>query len=296
MINNFLKRVSFRVQRSSHNVQLRNFLSAIIRPFLPKVELNEGNNFLNIADNESKMLNDLNQDGFTSLGLALSEEQINSIKEKLKNMKCYDTGKVDTPVVDLNHVNQNVQLAHYKREDLVEIPEIVAIANDSRVLNVVSRYLGVKPTISNVNCWWSFGDRVAAKDAQFYHRDLDDYKFIKMFFYLTDVNVDSGPHIYVKKSHKINKLLELRRFSDEEVKIAFDNKDIITLIEPKGSCFIEDTYGIHKGQLPLKGNRLLLQVQYSYLPLHVETYVPKQTSFLKSMNLDQYINRLLFRN
>ena len=294
MLNKLFKKVSFRIQRSVHQISLRDGLCFGLRVFLPKPELMKGNESLVICKTEKEMAEDLLKEGFTGLGVALSESHINAILSKLKHINCYDLNNKDKTVVDLSNPGKEVQLAYYDREDLIEIPEIVAIANDSRVLNAVSEYLGVKPTISNVNCWWSFGDRESAKEAQFYHRDLDDYKFLKMFFYLTDVNADSGPHIYVKESHKVNELLQLRRFSDEEVESKFDK--ITTLIEPKGSCFIEDTYGIHKGQLPLKGNRLLLQIQYSYLPLHVEKYIPKKSPFVEAIKLDQYINRLLFSN
>jgi hypothetical protein len=294
MLNSFFKKVSFRIQRSVHQIQLRGGLCFFIRVFLPRPELNKGNESLVICKTEKEMASDLFNEGFAGLGVALSESHINAILSKLEQINCYDLNNKDKTVVDLSNPAKEVQLAHYDREDLIEIPEIVAIANDSRVLNAVSEYLGVKPTISNVNCWWSFGDRESAKEAQFYHRDLDDYKFLKMFFYLTDVNADSGPHIYVKGSHKVNELLELRRFSDKEVESKFDR--ITTLIEPKGSCFIEDTYGIHKGQLPLKGNRLLLQIQYSYLPLHVEKYNPKKSTLVETMKLDRYVNRLLFSN
>jgi hypothetical protein len=91
------------------------------------------------------------------------------------------------------------------------------IANDSRILNVVTRYFGAKPTISNINCWWSFSARQSVKEAQFFHRDMDDYKFLKMFIYLTDVAEESGSHIFVEGSHKSYKLAQLKRFSDQEV-------------------------------------------------------------------------------
>ena len=198
------------------------------------------------------------------------------------------------PEIDPQNPSNNTQLGHYMRDDLKDFPEILAIANDSKVLNAVSQYLGVNPVIANINCWWSFGNRESAKEAQFYHRDLDDYKFVKLFFYLTDVTEESGPHIYVKGSHKINKLLELRRFTDKEVEETFSADKITTLTKTKGSCFLEDTYGIHKGQLPLSGNRLLLQVQYSYLPLYVEKYTPKKSDKLRKLNLDPHINKLLF--
>lgn len=294
MIKQFLKKISFRTLRGVHNIQLRNMLCMTVSMFLPKMEINKGNNVLNIDSDKSTMLNELNKEGFVNLGIALSENQIEVILEKLKGIECYDLEQNDHLSVNIEAPGKEVQLAHYKREELVGISEIVEIANDSRILNLVSEYLGVKPTISNINCWWSFGDRDVAKEAQFFHRDVDDYKFLKMFFYLTDVNEENGPHIFVKGSHKVNKLLQLRRFSDIEVVENFGN-NIITLIEPKGSCFIEDTYGIHKGQLPVRGKRLLLQMQYSYLPLHVENYSPRESTLMGSLKLDKYINRLLLK-
>jgi hypothetical protein len=294
MIKQFLKKISFRLIRGVHNIQLREVLCWIVSLFLPKIEIIESNNVLNILKDNSTMLSELDRDGFVNLGIALSENQVEVILERLKDIKCYDLDQKDHSLVNIDDPNKEVQMAHYKRDDLIGIPEIVQIANDSRVLNLVSEYLGVKPTISNINCWWSFGDREVAKEAQFFHRDVDDYKFLKMFFYLTDVHEENGPHIFVKGSHKVNKLLELRRFSDNEVVENFGNH-IITLIEPKGSCFIEDTYGIHKGQLPLRGKRLMFQVQYSYLPLHVENYAKRESTLLRSLKLDKYINRLILK-
>lgn len=289
-------KVMFRIQRNLHNIQLRDAVCAFLRIFLPKPVVSSSNNFLNLKLDENKIFNDLKNGGFSDLGIALSEDQINAITKKLESLKCVDHCNEGWSEIDLNNPPKNIQLGQYFREDLLKSEEILAIANDSRILNAVSKYLGVKPTISNVNCWWSFGDRESAKEAQFFHRDLDDFKFLKIFFYLTDVTSDSGPHIYVKGSHKINKLLELRRFKDEEIQNTFIPENILTLTSPKGSAFIEDTYGIHKGQLPLKGNRLLLQIQYSYLPLHVEKYVPKKSSIIKDKGYDEYSNRLLFTN
>lgn len=293
MANDFFKRVSFFIQRRSHHVQLRAIESNLLKLILPKGKSHNGINPLKILKTDQEILIDLKTDGFSDLGLTISADQIEAIKNELKNLNCYDTSKKDTPVVDLDNVGKDVQLAHYKRDDLAKSASIIQIANDSKVLNAVTKYLGIQPTISNINCWWSFGDRESAKEAQFYHRDLDDFKFLKMFIYLTDVNEQSGPHIYVKGSHRSNKLNQLRRFSDDEVNTLFNSNDILTLTRSKGNTFIEDTYGIHKGQLPLQGNRLIIQFQYSYFPLHVENYTPQNSALIENMNLNGYINRLL---
>lgn len=290
-----IKKISFRIIRKVHNIKLRNLLCNILKIFLPKKEMYKGNSILELKYTDKVILQDLKNNGFSDLGIVLNETLINNILIKLKDLKCYDLDNKDNLIVDLNNVDVSTQLANYKREDLVQISEIIQIANDSKILNAVSNYFGVKPTISNINCWWSFGDRKEAKEAQFFHRDLDDYKFLKIFFYLTDVNIQNGPHIFVKGSHKQNKLIQLRRFKDSEVYDNFDSKNILTLTGEKGSSFIEDTYGIHKGQLPLEGKRLLLQIQYSYLPLHVEQYLPQKSNNQYGFELDNYINRLILK-
>ncbi len=61
---------------------------------------------------------------------------------------------------------------------------------------------------------------------------------------------------------------------------------------PKGSAFIVDTYGFHKGLLPQKGKRLLLQVQYSLNPIGIENYEPLD---IGEHNYNPYINRLILK-
>ena len=295
MLTRIFKKAGFIIQRNFHNIQLRNLLSGIVKFFLPVGNRNEGIEYLDINRTENEITEDLKSNGFSNLGLIISGDKIASIFKKLNKLKCHDMDRPGHPVVDLNKPDDENQLAHYTRADLSNFEEVLLIANDSKILNVVTSYFGAKPTISNINCWWSFGDRKSSKEAQFFHRDIDDYKFLKMFIYLTDVTEDSGPHIYVKGSHKSNKLAQLRRFSDLEVIDQYGDEKLLTLVYPKGYGFIEDTYGIHKGQLPSNGRRLLLQIQYSYLPLFVEKYEPVESEHVEKMDLDPYINRLIIQ-
>jgi hypothetical protein len=88
---------------------------------------------------------------------------------------------------------------------------------------------------------------------------------MKFFFYLTDVSSDTGPHCYVKGSHKILPL-ELRRdgrFSDEEISESYGSKNLIEICGKKGTILAVDTRGFHKGKELLKDNRLLLQLEFA---------------------------------
>ena len=121
--------------------------------------------------------------------------------------------------------------------------------------------------------------------------DLDDLKFCKLFIYLTDVDEDSGPHTYIGGSHDLEYINELRgqwpggakefnkwyfgslRKTDGQVKRVF-GRDPTHLTGPRGTRFVADTFGTHKGVPPKRGDRLVCQVQYGVSPLLKEPIEP----------------------
>jgi hypothetical protein len=88
-------------------------------------------------------------------------------------------------------------------------------------------------------------------------------KFEKLFIYLSNVNDQNGAHIYLKRTHK-NKPYVFsipNYFSDNEVNnYSFENLKITGKI---GTCFIEDTFGLHKAGYVNDGYRIMLAITYS---------------------------------
>jgi len=260
---------------------------------LGKIDLENKPSQLIKEDKISEHAMELGQQGYTILDNTLSPELVSKIVAYSEHIKCYDPYNDSRIAVDPTNAPLKTHLAHYKRSDLVASKEILDLANDPGVLKVVQEFLGAKPTISNVNMWWSFGGRKQAEHAQLFHRDMDDWKFCKLFIYLTDVNEKSGPHIYVRNSSQSPKYRKIRRYSDSEIETAFGKENILKFTAPKGSTFLVDTYGFHKGLLPESENRLLLQVQYSFYPIGIETYEPIKIK--DNLNYNSYINRLLIK-
>ena len=100
------------------------------------------------------------------------------------------------------------------------------------------------------------------RNAQYFHWDNDFRKFFKLYIYLTDVELDSGPHIYIPKTHK-NKLPEYklcRLYSDKKIYSNYPNPKVFT--GKAGSLFLVDSYGLHKGETPKSQSRLMLNVHY----------------------------------
>jgi hypothetical protein len=141
------------------------------------------------------------------------------------------------------------------------------VAYDKNVLSVVRGYFGMEPVVSSSALLWTYPIHANGKclgDNEWgFHYDLDDYKFLKIFIYLNNVDIDAGPHVLVEKTHLKKSFYEKlhRRLSDAEVKERFPNQ--IRIIEGKaGSAFFADTYNIHKGLEPKK-KRCIYAVTYS---------------------------------
>lgn len=232
-------------------------------------------------------------DGIIFLDDLLTTEQCLEIREYLEPLSMADPrnpfGKFK-----LDAVPSDCHIGQYRESEILACPYLLDIANDPRLVDAASAYLGCKPVISTFRAWWSFGGFTEPKDAEYFHRDVDDWKFVKLFVYLTDVGADNGPHVFVKGSQRSSRLLELRRHSDEEVEEAFGKEAVLSITGHQGSAFLEDTFGFHKGTVCRTGRRLLFQVQYSISPIHAYEYRPVEGTGLAE-RYDPYMNRLLFR-
>lgn len=240
----------------------------------------------------------LNTDGYAPLPNIISQEQISDLKEYFSKKLAYNPYRPEAKKFKApENVPEGTHVAHFSNEDVVNAPHFLSIANNPAVISAVGQTLGAKPTISSMATWWSIAHGEAAQHAELFHRDVDDLRFIKMFIYLTDVDENSGPHVFVRGSQRVNKLTELRRLTDEEVAATFGAENILRFTGPAGTAFLENTYGIHRGVPPTKRPRLLMQVLYSLAEyIHgpkrpIAPYVATQNG----VPLDPYVNRVYLK-
>ncbi|MDJ0683665.1 MAG: hypothetical protein QNJ84_03085 [Alphaproteobacteria bacterium] len=188
--------------------------------------------------------------------------------------------------LSLEEARKKANIAHYRIADVMACPAFLEIALDPIRLGVAAAYLGATPTLINISAWWSFAGRPAAKDAQLFHLDVDDYRFLKFFIYLTDVGEPDGPHVYAPRSHLhqtvhgmlaaaddkagfVRWYLQQLRKTDEDVIRAFGPPD--SIMGPEGTNFVADTSGLHRGSLPTRHDRLICQAVYGLTPLSIRT-------------------------
>ncbi len=162
------------------------------------------------------------------------------------------------------------------RYDLVQAavlgqPLVQEVLADGGLLAVAQAYLGCRPILDIVSMWWhtAAGDGPSEDAAQFFHFDLDRFRWLKFFIYLTDVGPEQGPHEFVRGSQATGgipaPLLKQGyvRLQDAAVFALLDERDRVVFTAPRGTIIAEDTRGLHKGRMVGHGDRLMLQVQYS---------------------------------
>ena len=236
--------------------------------------------------------------GVIHLGNVLTPQQAVEVRYFLLGKLVKDDYRPETgeflPLSEKRHADSHV--AYHEPFDVVTAPHLLALANQPTILAQVERYLGCCPTISYLAAWWSYPTNFGPQQAEKFHRDVDDWRFVKLFVYLTDVEDNSGPHIYVKESVLNPALTAIRRYEDAEVEASMGKENIISNVGASGIGFLENTFGLHKGQPVKSGARLMFQAVYSLLPLPYGPSKPVlqglEGSQFSGVRLDSFVNRV----
>ena len=214
----------------------------------------------------------LKNDGYVVLDNILKNDQVDNFVKDFEEFEGFYTSdkEVKSEKQKLDIKNPKSVKFYYLAQDIIDNKLFQEILFDTSFINFAQLYLKSYPVIDNISSWWSFPAASPDKNAaQWWHFDLDRPKWLKFFFFLTDCTIENGAHCFVKGSHKNNGIpWSLRskgydRLLDSDIEKNFSKIDIIDIVAKKGSLLIEDTRGLHKGRNLIKGNRFLIQVQYS---------------------------------
>lgn len=155
----------------------------------------------------------------------------------------------------------------FQEEDLIRSHAIQKLISDRSIIAVAQSFLQTKPILDMISMWWStsFSKKASSEVAQLYHFDMERIKFLKFFFYLTDVDSETGPHCYIRGSNNgFPKALQKDgRIEDEEILKAYKGEDILEIVGKRGTILAVDTSGFHKGKNLSKDDRLLLQFEFT---------------------------------
>ena len=257
------------------------FFAKVISVFSAKLKTEKSSGALGTVERDEirKIVTQLNENGYYVLPTTLSDEMCEKLHRFAANTKAKirhsDEQLLEgSSEIKIDFYNSNAPAGvryDYQTTDLLNDATVQALFSDPGIIAIASEYLNTVPILDIVAMWWhtSYSDRPDSNAAQLYHFDMDRIKWLKFFFYLTDVTEENGPHCFVAKSHKTgripNQLLKkgYARNTDEEVQSYFPKEDFIEFVAPKGTIIIEDTRGLHKGKHVLRGDRLIFQLEYA---------------------------------
>ena len=225
----------------------------------------------------------LREEGYAIAPLRIPQETIVRLRafaEKAAGYSADANGKVGEKR-PYDRADRTIAKHYFDSSDLINTPDVQNLAADSCLLEIAQSYLGCLPVLDSVAMWWSTPhlERAADEIAQTFHIDYDRVKWLKIFIYLTDVTQESGPHVYVRHSHlREERRAELIgrgyvRLPDEDVLRVYREDEIVDICGPAGTVLFEDTSGFHKGRMPEKQERLMLEYQFS-CNLFGANYVP----------------------
>jgi hypothetical protein len=171
--------------------------------------------------------------------------------------------------------NRSILSGHYF-ERILRCEAALAVQRDPLLLDIAAHYLGGQARLITTRIWWSFptnsasdaDKRLASQDK--YHFDLDDWRMLKFFFYLTPVDDGSGPLVYIRGSHsrrifKHQATLLVGHAADEVLR-AYGAENAVTLTGQAGLGFVEDPFGFHMGTVAKHSPRLMMEVGFGVSP------------------------------
>ena len=266
---------------------IRDIIFKSIRCFLPK----------NKAAANPDDLKRLQQDGFALWEQIIDTQTLTRIRNFLSAKPVYDLRNLEQKPLDLSKMNIDCQMKlKYFTADLIQCEDIIKIANDEKIIALVTDYFGCKPTITIIEAQWTKTHPDAAQilfQDDMYHRDVEDFKFVKLFVYLSDVSKENGPHRYIRGSHRTAALTKRMPIPNEMAENGCDPKDVITMTGKAGSGFVEDTWGLHRAVSIESGERLVLTITYSLTALNPQS--PTAPMADNQFAVDSYTNRVFFK-
>ncbi len=226
------------------------------------------------ADEACAIAKSIDDKGYHVLPIMLPAEQVDGLvalaeSEPAHVLKLNPTDNIPDQIVfdETNPVSNRYSLF---ANSLVTNKTARTLLLDKNLLQIAQEYLGAKPILDIGMMWWSLpvhglpnAEQFKSKAAQMFHFDLDRLKFLKVFVYLTDVDMLNGPHVYVEDTHRSlpKGITAGGRYSDSMIESLLPGR-VKYLTGKKGTILFVDTRGIHKGLELEKGKRLIFQMEY----------------------------------
>ncbi|PIQ23524.1 hypothetical protein COW36_08930 [bacterium (Candidatus Blackallbacteria) CG17_big_fil_post_rev_8_21_14_2_50_48_46] len=156
---------------------------------------------------------------------------------------------------------------NFSPHQFVHLPEVQALMAHPDLWASARAYLQAEPQLVLASLWWSsdFQGPHSRYTGQVWHIDIDRFRFLNFFVYLTPVGLENGPHDYIRNTQGEKPLLLCvdKRMTPEEMEAHYAQDDFATICGPAGTIFAADTRAFHRGRPLEEGKRLILQLDFA---------------------------------
>jgi hypothetical protein len=217
------------------------------------------------------------------LGVNLTSDVLEQILSFAESNVCFANSDKTKPISVNRHgifseASGTVVIADY-HDQIFSCHAIENLCNDGALMRIAGAYLQAPPQLTRCRLWWSFNAPQASQQQlntagqDFFHFDMDDWKCLKFFFYLTEVDEQAGPHCFIRYSHRRRKLRHqftlFKGHSLEKLEKVYPPEDFLTITGPAGFGFAEDPFGFHTGTPVRAQPRLILEIECGVTQLPV---------------------------
>lgn len=250
-------------------------------------------NFVNENTNGiTKPINFLKENGYCTIGKVVESKLVLSELSKFPvyngHVKTYSN---QVPIMDYHNRLLPNGIYSWSMEDLLKCKSITDLATNPLIIQFISDYLECLPTCYSLNCMLS--DGTSGHGTTVPHRDLDDFKWITLFVYLSGGKEESGAHVFEPKSHLGNPNGE----KGYEVRPQVSRPVILTA--PSGHGFVTDSWGVHYGKpLTYGKRRICLWIRYGLYDnwtSRVSDKIHELDCKEHSIDMSSEINKYVFR-
>jgi hypothetical protein len=274
------------------------------------------------------LLDQLRGKGFTKLPTTLSGQEIREIRAYFEANPVHKGPHIysfDGRPKRMDEARRDFSMAGYRFDQVVRAPHLVDTFNDPQLIDFIEAYFGCVPTLYSMNAWWSFpATRPELIHSQHFHRDIDDWRFVTLFLYLTDVDLIGGPHQVIEGSQTLDgvtRLASMARAMGRDVggfdpAASFVNtagEDLSRTCErlfkefifnatgPAGTMWLVNTMALHRGLMPTTEPRLIVWARYGLGPSVNSADIEQGPiarrlipTALADTPRNRFVNRLLF--
>lgn len=261
-----------------------NFVNKINQLLCPKYNIEKSDGiFGRLYQNDiANICNEIKQNGYYVFPDLLNHELVSSMRNFAENIDLHylipDKDNISYSPNPVSYIKAKGISNRYQIWDIEQFNNSLDFLNfiqDENILSIANYYLGSLPYLDLVVLWWSnslqnlnIDDNIKSilkdKSAQMFHFDMDRLKFLKFFLYLTDVDSNNGPHVYVRSSHNKlpNYITRDGRYEDQLI-IDNDLNNMVEITGKAGTLIAVDTRGLHKGKELDQGERLIFQIEFT---------------------------------